>query len=170
MTRPEVAADAVLLVDDRVADANLGEVAQHRVDVRAPRGIALVPAHDAGIELRFGDERELRLGPGEARVQRRDDQRAAQARRAAIGAPVVGERHAQAVLGEVLLHRLAPARALGADQHARVGGREVALQRRQRIRRAPVDLHSRKRLRRGSQVAGDSGSSPRRGSRRARAP
>ena len=37
----EVAADAVLLVDDRVADADLGEVAQHRVDVRAPRASRL---------------------------------------------------------------------------------------------------------------------------------
>ena len=71
----EVAADAVLLVDDRVADAHFGEVAQHRVDVRAARGIAPAAAHDAGVELGLGDERELRLRPREAGVQRRDAQR-----------------------------------------------------------------------------------------------
>ncbi len=138
----EVAADAVLLVDDRVADAHLGQVAQHRVDVGAPRRVAPAAAHDAGVELGLGDEGELRLRPREARVQRRDDQRAA----AVAGderAPVVGERHVEPVFGEVLLHRLAASRALGADQHAGVAGGEVALQRGERIRRAPVDLDRR---------------------------
>ena len=77
----EVAADAVLLVDDRIADAHLGEVAQHRVDVRAARGVALAVAHDARIELGFGDERELRLRPREAGGKRCDHERAASPRR-----------------------------------------------------------------------------------------
>jgi hypothetical protein len=89
---PEISADAVQLVDHGIADAHFGQVAQHRVDVRATRGIALVAAHDAGIELGLGDERELRLRPREARMERRDDQRLP-----AGGdlAPVVGERHLQ---------------------------------------------------------------------------
>ena len=49
----EIAADAVLLVDDRIADAHLGEVAQHRVDVRAARGVALAAAHDARRRARL---------------------------------------------------------------------------------------------------------------------
>ena len=138
----EVAADAVLLVDDRIADAHFGEVAQHRVDIGAARRVAPAAAYDAGIELRLGDEGEPGLGPREALMERRDDQRAA----AVAGnerAPVVGERHVQPVFGEVLLHRLAAPRALGADQHAAVAGSEVALERGERILRPPVDLDRR---------------------------
>ena len=54
----------------------------------------------------------------------------------------------EAVFGEVLLHRLAPSRALGADQHARAAfRREKALQRGERIVGAAVDLHGRQRHR-----------------------
>ena len=41
---------------------------------RAP-GVALAAAHDVRVELGFGDEREPRGGPREARVQRRRGQR-----------------------------------------------------------------------------------------------
>ncbi len=140
----EVTADPMLLVNDRVADPDLGEVAQHRVDVRAPCRIALAPAHDACIELGFRDESELRLRPREARVQRRHDQ-CARALARDDRAPVVGQRHVLPVLGKILLHRLAPAGALGADQHARGAGREVAFQCGERILRPPIDLHSRQR-------------------------
>ena len=61
---------------------------------------------------------------------------------------VVDERRLQAVLGEVLLHRLAAAGAFGHDQHASVGRGEEALQRSQRIVGAAVDLHRRQAARR----------------------
>ena len=67
----EVAADPVLLVDDGVAGAHLGQVAQHRVDVRSPGAVAAAAANDARIELGLGDERELRRRPDEAGLHRR---------------------------------------------------------------------------------------------------
>ena len=71
-----------------------------------------------GVELGLGDDGEPRRGPVEARVQRAHAQHR---RRVARGEarPVVGQRQVEAVLGEVLLHRLAAAGALGGDQHAR---------------------------------------------------
>jgi hypothetical protein len=135
----EVTADPVLLVNDRVADPDLGEVTQHRVDVRPPCCIALAPAHDACIELGLRDESELRLWPRESRVQRRHDQCACALARN-DGAPVVGRRHVLSVLGKILLHRFAPAGALGADQDARGAGREVTFQCGERILRPPIDL------------------------------
>ena len=144
----EVAADAVLLVDDRIADAHLGQVAQHRVDVRSPRAVAPAAAHDARVELGLGDERELRRGPDEAGVHRRHaerDQRLAAEERA----EVVDVRQREPVFGEVLMHRLAAAGALGADQHAHAPrGGEEALERGERIVGTAVDLQRRQGCRR----------------------
>src|SRR5574342_144820 len=55
--QPLVAADAVVLVHHRVADLELGQVAQHPLDRGALFRGARAPAHDAGVELRFGDDR-----------------------------------------------------------------------------------------------------------------
>ena len=140
----EIAADAVLLVDDRVADAHLGEVAQHRVDVRAPRGVAPAAAHDAGVELGLGDEGEPRRGHAKPACSGATTS-AQRASPATNDAPVVDERHVETVFGEVLLHRLAAAGALGADQHALVARGEEALQRDERIVGAAIDLHRRQR-------------------------
>ncbi len=57
----QITPDAVLFVDDRVADAHLGEVAHHRVDIGAPRRFAHAAPDDVRVQLRLGDERELRL-------------------------------------------------------------------------------------------------------------
>ena len=47
----EVATDAVLLVDDRIADAHLGEVAQHRLDIGPARVAPGGTANDVGVKL-----------------------------------------------------------------------------------------------------------------------
>ena len=67
---PEIAADAVLLVHHRIADAHLRQVAQHGVDVRAAAFAFSRAARDSGIELALGDDRDVALGPDEACVQR----------------------------------------------------------------------------------------------------
>ena len=127
----EVAADAVLLVHHRIADAHLGEIAHHRVDVGALGRLARGAPHDAGIEFGLGDEGEAGVVPGESRRERRRHQHHAIGR-GHEGREILGERGLHVVLGEVLLHRLAAAEALGHDRHPRGRGREVALQRRER--------------------------------------
>ena len=147
MTRPEIAADPVLLVDDRVAGAHLGEVAQHRVDVRPSRAVAAAAANDARVELGLGDERELRRRPHEAGVHRRRAERDGGVAREEL-AEIVDVRQAEPVLGEILVHRLAAAGALRADQdpHAARVGKE-ALERSQRVVGAAIDLNGRERRR-----------------------
>ena len=55
--QPEVAADAVLFVHHRVADLDLGQVAQHVFHGRLARSVAAPGlAHLGGIQLAFGDE------------------------------------------------------------------------------------------------------------------
>ena len=104
--------------------------------------------HDAGVELGFGDERELRLGPQRSPAcSGAGDERAAARRRREERRESSTSGALQAVLGEVLLHRLAPARAFGArSARARRSVASVALERGQRIVGAPVDLHRRQRL------------------------
>ena len=138
----EIATDAVLLVHDRVADADLRQVAHHRVDVRPATGVALAAANDVRVQLGFSDERQPRGGPREAGVQRCGRQRDLR-----IARDEIRERFddggTHAVFGEVLLHRLAPSGAFGADEHPAVERAERALQRGERIVGAAVDLHGR---------------------------
>ena len=143
----EIAADPVLLVDDGVADAHFREIADHRVDVRASRGVAACAPDDVGVELRLGDEGEPRRRPDEAGGQRRDDERELGVARRERG-EVVEQLGLQSVLGEILLHRFAAARAFGGDQHPAVEHRDRALERDQRIVGTPVDLHRRQAARR----------------------
>ena len=91
-----VAADAVLRVHHRVADLELRQVADDRIDV----GLRLAaPArgapHHAGEELGFGDHREAGGGQLEAVVHRADAQRDL-VRRIGEGVPVVELRQARA--------------------------------------------------------------------------
>ena len=67
-----VAADAVLRVHDRVADVELGQVLDQRLDV-ADLLLLLAPARRraGGEQLGFGDEVDAFLEPREAGVQRR---------------------------------------------------------------------------------------------------
>jgi len=130
----------VLLVDDGVADAHLGEIAHHGVDVRPPRRFAHAAADNVRIQLSLGDERQLRRWPYEACRERGGGERhpliAARERR-----KVVDERRPQSVLREVLLHGLAAPGAFRDDRHARIGRVEKALQCDQRVVRPPVHLH-----------------------------
>ena len=130
----EVTADAVLLVHDRIADAHLGEVAHHRVDVAALRGFARGTAHDARIKLALGDERDRAFRPLEARPDRRGDEQHALGRCEHAGEPF-DEMRVEVVFREVLLHRLAASRALRRDRDLVRRGRDVALERRQAGRR-----------------------------------
>ena len=136
----EIAADAVLLVDDGVADADLGQVAHHRVDIRTPPGVALAAAYDVRVELGFSDKCKSRGWPREARVERRRGQRDLRVARGECGERFDDGRP-HAVLGEILLHRLASARAFGADQHPAIERFERSLECGERIVGAAVHLH-----------------------------
>ena len=109
-------------------------------------GVARAAAHDAGVELGLGDERELRLRPREAGGERRDGQRERARRRATNAREVVDERHGCSPYSAkyccIVSRRPG---ALGADQHARVAGGEKALQRGERIVGAAVDRDRRQR-------------------------
>ncbi len=143
--QPQIAADAMLLVHHRVADLDLGQVAQHALDRAALLGGAPAPAHHAGIELGLGDDRPALGGQDEAVRQRRDQQREAQVAICRNSSKLAHRRQLEAVLGEVARHRLAPAGRLGGDDHAQPGGLEEPLQARERILRAAVDCERRKR-------------------------
>ena len=124
---------------DRVADADLRQVAHHRVDVRATSGIALAATDRAGIELRFGDDGELRGGPDESRGERRNakcDLRIARDE----GPKIFDERRMHAVFPEVMLHRFPATGAFRHDQQASIEELDRALQRDQRIVGAPIHL------------------------------
>ncbi len=147
----EIAADAVRLVDHRIADADLREVAHHRVDIRAPGGLARAAADDVRVEFGLRDERDPAVGPGETRVHgRRDEHDAVGA--AEEAREVVGERGQHVELGEELLHRLAPAGGLRHERDLQVGRGDEAFQRGERVGGAAVDLHRRHRRRRARAV------------------
>ena len=143
--QPEVAPDAVLLVHHRIADAHFREIAQHRVDVAAPR-LALADAVRRGrVELGLGDHRDVGGGPRESAVRRSHRERGTRVAGDEF-LPAVDHRRLEPVLGEVLLHGFAPSQALGDDEHALARRGHVALERAQRVVGATIDLHRRQRL------------------------
>src|SRR5439155_7894905 len=108
----KIAADAVLLMHDRIADADFGQIPQHGIDV-GPAALPLAwPAHDASVELRLGEQRELRRRPHEAAVQWAYNQRAVHTAGGKCR-PIGNDLRLEVVFGEVLLHRLATAEAFG---------------------------------------------------------
>jgi hypothetical protein len=135
-----VAPDAVLLVHHRIAHLELGEVAQHAFDRDALLGDARAPAHHAGIELGLGDHRPAFVGKQEAVRKRRDAQRQGGA---AFLKLLIGTAHGRrkAVLREIRRHRLAASGRLGRHHHAQRRALDEALQRGERVGRAPVDRH-----------------------------
>ena len=78
----EVAPDAVLLMHHRIADAHFGQVAQHRLGVGPAHVAPGRAAHDVGVKLGFGDQRDAAFGPEESRMRRADRQRRARIPRA----------------------------------------------------------------------------------------
>ena len=62
----QIAADAVLGVDHRVADAQLRQVAHHALDRSRARLCAPAGAHRAGIELGLGDYTNILVDEGKA--------------------------------------------------------------------------------------------------------
>jgi len=143
---PQVAADAVLLVHDRIADAHFRQIAQHRIDVAAPRIPLARSAHDTRIKLGLGDQRHVRAGPDETGVQRTRDQRRARVAGDELG-PVGDHRRLETVLREILLHGFAAAEALRCDQYALGGGGDMAFERAQRIVGTAIDLDGGKGMR-----------------------
>ena len=58
----QIAADPVLLMDDRIADANLRQIAQHHLDVAALAFLALRdPPRIRRVQLGFGNDQQLGL-------------------------------------------------------------------------------------------------------------
>jgi hypothetical protein len=104
----EVAADAVLDVHHRVADLELGQVAQPAFH---GGGLAAVAAHAAarggGVELGLGEHREPCSSA--ARSRARAGRRPARGGRRARKAPKSAWPRGEVVLGEELGHGLAPA-------------------------------------------------------------
>ena len=143
----EVAADAVVDVDDRVADVELGEVLDQRVDV-ARLLLAAAPAR-AGRhreQLGLGDEldRSRVVAPAPSRTrrealrERRDGDREALVARFELGQRR-DARRVDAAVAQQLEQALAPAFALGDDEDAMRRRRDVVLQALQRLGRAAVD-------------------------------
>ena len=143
--QPEVAADAVLDMHHRIADAQLGEVADHRLDVRGSLALlAAQPPRARRVQLRLGQDRELRAAQRESFMQRRDaecDPRRTRGEIREVGA--VAKRDAE--FGEHLAHRFAPARRVGDDQDAAVVVLGETVQARDRVFGAPLDRERRQR-------------------------
>ena len=116
---PQVAADAVLAVHDRIAGLDLGQVAQHALgaELRARPSRRRDWRTCDGIELGLGDDREALVGRQEPRGERpvREHERRGRLREPR---PVVDQRRVQPVLAEELQERLAAAGAVGDDEHA----------------------------------------------------
>jgi hypothetical protein len=112
----EIAADAVLFVHDRIADAHLRQIAHHRVDIRTLRRLARRAADDAGVQLGFRHEGQPPSGHAKPDAIGAVDEHHALDAPATHGS--LAERREQPVFGEVLLHRLAAAGALGDDRDA----------------------------------------------------
>ena len=136
---PEVAADAVFDVDNRVAHTQLREVADHRFDVaRALPTAAAQATRACRIELGLGQDRDARVGQDEAAVHRSDAERQRSvARQETVEVGRVCRR--DSVLGEHLGHRFAASGGVGQDQRAAAELRQKRAQPRQRILGLPRD-------------------------------
>ena len=168
-----VAPDAVVGVHHRIADLQLGQVLDQRLDV-AHRLLAAAPTQGrrGGEEFRLGDERDRRrvvAFPHEAARERRGRNRDR-----FVAAFELGQRrharHVDAVVAQQLEQALAPAFAFGDQQHA--GGLRVdqAAERCQRLLRTAlhadvgrrcVPTHGRQRRRRPSAGAAPEWHAPR---------
>jgi hypothetical protein len=134
-------------VDDRIADVELGEVLDQRVDV-ARLLLAAAPARARchREQLGLGDELDRSRGVGagafgtrrEALRERRDGDREAFASRFELGQRRDARRLDPAV-AQQLEQALAPAFALGDDENAMRRRRDVILQALQRLGRTAVD-------------------------------
>jgi hypothetical protein len=143
----EVAADAVVDVNDRVADVELGEVLDQRVDVA--RLLLAAPPARAGRhreQLGFGDELDRsRVVDGgafgtrrETLRERRDGDREALVARFELGQRR-DARRVDAAVAQQLEQAFAPAFALGDDEDAMRRRRDVHLEALERLGCAAVD-------------------------------
>ncbi len=150
----EITADAVLDVNNRIADPELRQVADHRLDVRCALALpSAQPARARCIQLGFGDDRDPRRAQHETFVQRRDAQTdGCVGRHETVEIRVVGER--QPILRQNLRNRFAAPGRVGNDQYAAAlsvasfgykGVRE-SMQPADRIFSAPLDREQRKRF------------------------
>jgi hypothetical protein len=73
--QPQIAPDAVLLVHDRRALGQLGEVAHDGVAVALARTAPTLLAHPLAVELGLGDQGDAAVFQQQAALQRRDGQR-----------------------------------------------------------------------------------------------
>jgi len=143
--QPGVAADAMLLVYHRVADVYLGQVAQHALGTGARPALVGAPSRLldlGGVKLVFADDGQLLIGQDEAALHRRkgDGQLfGLVGMRAEIG-DRCGD---QAILGQKLGHRLAPAHAFGGEQNAAIEGVEKGAEPGQRIGGASIHFNCR---------------------------
>jgi hypothetical protein len=156
-----VATDAVVHVHHRVADLQLRQVLDQRVDI-ADLLLLLAPARARcrREQLGLGDELDRRRAafalPVESGGQRRRDDRHLLVARLELGQRR-DARHRDLVVAQQVEQALAPALALGRDQHARRGFGQVAFELGQRLRRVAVDRHVRQRPRPVHQLAAAQG-------------
>jgi hypothetical protein len=143
--QPQVAADSVLLVHHRVADLELGEVAQHPLDGGALLRAARAPSHHARVELCLGDDRPAFASQREAVRDRRDGELQGSGALLELF-EAGGRRGLQPVFGEVARHRLAASGRFRGEQHLQLRAREEGLQGGERVLGAPVDGEPGQRL------------------------
>ena len=137
----EIASDAVLRVDHRIADAQLRQVAHHHLDVA--RAFLLAPAdattrRAASVEFVLREVNERRGVCREADVQYADAHGEGRARRdeCCVRVEDIGE---QIELRERLQQRLAAARRIGDDERRAVAAVEELPQARSRVRPPTID-------------------------------
>jgi hypothetical protein len=143
--QPLVAPDAVVDMHHRVADLELRQVLDQRVDI-ADLFLLATPARRrrGGEELGLGDELDRRClaltHPVETGSQRRRDDR-----HLLVAGLELGQRghagHFDLVVAQQVEQAFAPAFALSGDQHAGPGRREVPLEQGHRLGGVAVDGH-----------------------------
>ena len=143
--QPGIAPDAMLLVHHRVADAHLGQVAQHVLGGGPPSAARAPAARLLRVELGLGDHGQRSPRQPEPGRERPGAQHPGCVRREE-GGEIRDLRQPYPVIVEQLRDRLASAGALGEQQHPRArcagGGGEVD-QRGERAFGAPVHRQGR---------------------------
>ena len=139
----DVAADAVVRVHDRVADLQLRQVLDQRVDVADGLLLAAAPCGRRGRkEFGLGDELDrgavIGLEPEEALCERRDGDREVRVAGLELG-EIRDARRFYFAVAQQLEQALAAALGLGDDQHAVLSRADLRLQTGQRLRRTAVD-------------------------------
>ena len=142
-----IASDAVLGMNHRIANRELRQVADDRIDIGDGLALAAPTASLEGArkQLGFGNDRHRPIACQQKAFRQRADAQSAMGRALGKAAPVVDLRQVDAVIGQQLGKGFAPASRFGNEKDPGIGGIEPGLQARQRHIGAPLDHQRRQR-------------------------